>query len=142
MIVFQGDNACAMSGLPHTQSSVPGVLETQRMLVVRYWQFSRQAMLLAIVLHAGSGVAGLAMEVLPLTVLQIVSILVYGTCYVVSARGQTRLITALTYVDLLGHSTLACWFMGQDSGFQFYSWILLPLLFTNVNRDLRAKARI
>src|SRR5262245_57670475 len=131
-----------MSDHPDPKGDAPGVIDTQRLVIDRYWQLSRQAMLLAIALHTGFGIAGLVMGALPLTLLQIVSILVYTACYILSSRGSTRFITPLTYIDLLGHSTLAGWMMGQDSGFQFYSWILLPLVFTNVNRDLPSKARI
>ena len=131
-----------MSAPANPNPTTPGVTDTQRLTIDRYWQLSRQAMLLAIALHAGFGVAGLAMGAMPLALLQIVSILVYTACYVLSARGATRYVVPLTYFDLLGHSTLACWMMGQDSGFQFYSWILLPLLFTSVSRNVRAKARI
>jgi diguanylate cyclase (GGDEF)-like protein len=138
----QRQNTRTMSGFPEARSDDTDLLDTQRLTVTRYWQQSRQAMVLAVGLHTGFGIAGLLMDALPLTLLQIVSIVVYCTCYALSARGRTRLIVPLTYLDLLGHSTLACWIMGQESGFQFYSWILLPLLFTNVNRDLRTKARI
>jgi diguanylate cyclase (GGDEF)-like protein len=131
-----------MSGPLDSQTDTPGLLDTQSLRIDRYWQLSRRAMLLAVVLHVAFGVAGLAMGALPLSLLQLVSIAVYGGGYLLSARGHRQLIVHLTYLDLLGHSTLAGWIMGQDSGFQYYSWILLPLLFTNANRELHSKRRI
>lgn len=120
---------------------VPGMLDTQRLQIDTYWKKCRQGMLMAIGVHGAFGIAGLAMGAPQLAVLQVVSILVYGACYVLSFRDKRQLVTALTWLDLMAHSTLAAWIVGPEAGFQFYSWILLPLLFTSVYRELRTKIK-
>ncbi len=116
-----------------------GLLDTQRIAADRFWHFARQGMLIAIGLHAIFGVAGWLVGAIPLLAVQLATIAIYTLCYVLSARGHRWLPIALTWVDLLGHATLACWIVGVASGFQYYSWILLPLLFANVHRNLRVK---
>jgi diguanylate cyclase (GGDEF)-like protein len=116
------------------------MLDTQRIAADRFWHFARQGMLIAIVLHAIFGVAGWFVGAIPLLAVQLATIAIYSLCYVLSTRGHRWLPIVLTWVDLLGHATLACWIVGVESGFQYYSWILLPLLFANVHRNLREKA--
>jgi len=117
----------------------PGALDTQSIAINQFWQFARQGMLIAIGLHAAFAVAGLLAGAMPLVYLQVVTFVIYGCCYFISSRGYRKLSIALTWFDLMGHSTIACLIVGVGSGFQYYSWILLPLLFTNVQRSVRSK---
>lgn len=128
-----------MSRRPSISSPDYQPLDTQKLVVGDYWPVVRQGMLLAVAIHVAFGVFGLFIGAPELTYLQIVSVAVYGACYFLSFRGDRRLAAFLTYLDLLGHSTLAGWILGPESGFQFYSWILLPLLFTNPYRTLNTK---
>jgi len=116
-----------------------GMLDTQRILVDRFWHFARQGMLIAIGLHAAFGLAAWLAGAMPLLTLQAVTVVIYSISYVVSLRGSRWLPIGLAWFDLLGHSTIACLIVGVESGFQFYSWILLPLLFANVHRRLKVK---
>jgi diguanylate cyclase (GGDEF)-like protein len=115
------------------------MLDTQRIAIDRFWQFARQGMLIAIGLHVIFGIAGLLVGALPLLAVQVVTVAVYLLCYVLSNRGYRWLPILLTWLDLLGHATICSLIVGIDSGFQFYSWILLPLLFANVHRNIRVK---
>jgi diguanylate cyclase (GGDEF)-like protein len=116
-----------------------GMLDTQRIAIDRFWQFARQGMLIAIGLHVVFGIAGFLVGAWPLLAVQIVTIAIYSLSYVLSSRGHRWLPITLTWLDLLGHATLCCLIVGVGSGFQYYSWILLPLLFANVHRKLKVK---
>ena len=120
----------------------PGMLDTQRLEIDSYWRQGRLAMLISIGFHVACGISGALMGSPALVWLQVLSIAVFGACYVLSFRNKRQIVTALIWFDLLGQSTLAAWIVGPQSGFQFYSWILLPLVFTNPYRDLRTKFRI
>jgi len=117
-----------------------GMLDTQRIAVDRFWHFARQGTLIAIALHVIFGVAGWFVGAMPLIAVQVVTIAIYSLCYVLTGRGHRWLPIVLTWLDLLGHATIACWIVGVESGFQYYSWILLPLLFANVHRGIQLKA--
>ncbi len=120
-------------------SSPPGVLDTQRLLVERHVKTTRLGALVAFSMHAALGIAGLAIGALPFVWLQIICLCVYAGCYFLYRRNLKLLATILTWGDLLVHTTLACWLVGPESGFQFYSWILLPLMFIDAKRRLRVK---
>ena len=117
----------------------PDLLSTQQIELERFDRYSRQGQLLAIGIHTLFAVFGLLMDAPQLTLLQVVSIVVYAISLSIPRRRMVGLQTSLVYLDLLGHSTLAGWIVGQEAGFQYYSWILLPLVFTNVHRTLRSK---
>jgi diguanylate cyclase (GGDEF)-like protein len=119
-----------------------GMLDTQRIAIDRFWHFARQGTLIAVGLHVIFGVAGWIAGAMPLVAVQLVTIAAYSLCYVLSARGHRWLPIAITWMDLLGHATIACWIVGVESGFQYYSWILLPLVFANVHRSVRVKAAL
>ncbi|HEY8539493.1 MAG TPA: GGDEF domain-containing protein [Steroidobacteraceae bacterium] len=118
-------------------------LETQRMRarMEEYIRVSRQGMLLAVAMHGIFGIFALAIGAPLLMYLQIVSVVVYAVTYCLSFHGYRRLIRGLTVLDLLGHSTLASWIIGVESGFQYYSWILLPLVFTSAELTERSRLR-
>jgi len=117
-----------------------GMLDTQRIAADRFWHFARQGTLIAIAMHVIFGVAGWVVGAMPLIAVQVATIAIYSLCYVLTGRGHRWLPIVLTWLDLLGHATIACWIVGVESGFQYYSWILLPLLFANVHRNLKMKA--
>lgn len=108
----------------------------------QYWHLVGYGALLAILVHTLFAIVGWSIDAPLLSHLQIVSIAIYSINFVIMRRGGLGFATALTWIDLLGHSTLACWIVGPEAGFQFYSWILSPLIFANVNRTLRTKIRV
>jgi diguanylate cyclase (GGDEF)-like protein len=116
-------------------------LDTQEFRVLEHRTETRRGMLLAVAMHVGFAVVAVAISVPLLMYLQLVSIGVYAVSYYLSFRGYDRLNITLAWIDLLGHATLAGWILGPESGFHYYSWILLPLLFTNPRRTLRWKVR-
>lgn len=120
--------------------SPAGMLDTQRMAIDRFWQLARQGMLLASGMHGVFALVGWIAGAMPLVALQAVTVAVYAASYVLSGRGNRWLPIALAWFDLLGHATFAGWLVGVDGGFQYYSWILLPLVFANVHRGMRTKA--
>jgi diguanylate cyclase (GGDEF)-like protein len=120
-------------------SSPPGVLDTQRLVVERHVKATRLGALVAFSMHTALGFAGWAMGAPPLVWLQVFCLSVYAGCYLLSGRNLNMLAAVMTWGDLLVHSTLACWLVGPEGGFQFYSWILLPLMFTDAKRRLRIK---
>ena len=117
-------------------------LDTQRIAVDRFWQVARKGQLLAIVLHVVFAIAGLLVNAMPLVWMQAATIACYSLAYVATLRGRVGVAVAIAWFDLLGHATLACWIVGVESGFQYYSWILLPLVFTNVHRPIHVRAAI
>jgi diguanylate cyclase (GGDEF)-like protein len=120
----------------------PGQLDTQRIAVDRFWEVARMGQLLAIGLHAVFALAGWLADAMPLVALQGVTVALYGIAYIATSRGHLWLAVAIAWIDLLGHATLACWIVGVESGFQYYSWILLPLVFANVHRKVRVKVAL
>lgn len=122
-----------MSGTPFAP------LDTQQIRLENFMRLSRRGMLIAIGMHTVFAVFGWFLAPI-LFYLQIVSIAAYGVCYALSLRGHTKMIHAIVLADLLGHSTLASWLVGLDAGFQYYSWILLPLTFTN--REFSQRERL
>jgi diguanylate cyclase (GGDEF)-like protein len=116
-----------------------GMLDTQRIAIDRFWHFARQGMLIAIGLHVVFGIAGILVGAWLLLAVQLVTITAYSMSYILSRRGHRWLPIALAWLDLLGHATVCCLIVGFESGFQYYSWILLPLLFANVHRDVNVK---
>ena len=115
-----------------------GHLDTQQMRMQNFMRLTRRGMVLAIVMHAAFAVFGWFLAPI-LLYLQIASIAAYVACYFLSFKGRTNAIHAIVLADLLGHSTLASWLVGPDAGFQFYSWILLPLTFTNLEFSQRSR---
>jgi diguanylate cyclase (GGDEF)-like protein len=113
-------------------------LDTQQIRLENFFRLSRRGMVMASVMHAVFGIV--AWFIAPiLFYLQLISIAVYPLCYFLSLRGHSKTVQALVLTDLLGHSTLATLIVGFDAGFQYYSWILLPLTFTNL--ELSQKER-
>jgi len=116
-----------------------GQLDTQRIAVDRFWLVARQGTLLAIVLHAVFAVFGWAIDAMPLVIAQAVTVTLYCVSYALAARRRVWLAVAVAWLDLLVHATVACWIVGIESGFQYYSWILLLLVFANVHRKMAVK---
>ncbi len=114
-------------------------LDTQQIRMENFMRLSRRGMLIAVGMHAVFAVFGWFLAPI-LFYLQIVSIAAYGICYRLSLRGHNKVIHAIVLADLLGHSTLAGWLVGIEAGFQYYSWILLPLTFTN--REFSQRERL
>lgn len=125
------------TGFPNPMSVSDDYLSTRQIEIDRHDRYSRKGAGLAMGVHGLFAVFGLLIGAPQLTLLQVVSVLVYGICLLVPRN--LWLQTALTYLDLLGHSTLAGWIVGADAGFQYYSWILLPLVLTNVHRSVQSK---
>jgi diguanylate cyclase (GGDEF)-like protein len=127
-----------MAGEPATPAISP--LDSQALEVAAYWQAIRRGAIVAIAIHIVFAIIGLVLHAAPLAWLQLMTIVVYSASYALSKRRANKgIMTFLTWLDLLGHSTVAGWIVGPEAGFQFYSWILLPLIFTNIDRSLRAK---
>jgi diguanylate cyclase len=119
-----------------------GPTDTQSLAIDRFWRFARQGMLIAIGLHLAFAVAGWLAGALPLVALQAVSIAAYLISYLAAQRGVRWVPLVLAWLDLLGHATVACWIVGVASGFQYYSWIMLPLVFTNIHRSRKVKVAL
>lgn len=113
--------------------------DTQRLRRDQFERMSRQGMLLAVAMHAIFGLFGFVFGAPLLAYLQIASVAIYVVTYSLSFRRHQRLINGLAILDLLGHSTLAAWIVGPESGFQYYSWILLPLTFTHLEFSQRSR---
>lgn len=128
--------------MPFRSQSTPdaSLLSTQEFEADRFDHYSRVGVLLAIGVHGLFLIAGLLLGAPQLALLQVVSVVVYAISLLIRRKRKLMwLNVSLVYLDLLGHSTLAGWIVGVDAGFSYYSWILLPLLFTNINRSLRQK---
>lgn len=115
-------------------------LDTQQIRMQNFMHLTRRGMVLAIGMHGVFAVFGWFIAPI-LLYLQIASIAAYAACYFLSFKGHTNAIHAIVLADLLGHSTLASWIVGPEAGFQFYSWILLPLTFTNLEFSQRSRLR-
>lgn len=113
-------------------------LDTQRMRSENFMRVSRHGMVLAIVMHTVFAVFGWFLAPI-LFYLQIASIAAYSLSYFLSFKGHVRTIHAIVVTDLLVHSTVASWIVGPDAGFQYYSWILLPLTFVNIEFTQRSR---
>jgi diguanylate cyclase (GGDEF)-like protein len=117
-------------------------LDTQRIAVDRFWQVARKGQLLAIGLHVVFAIAGLLVDAMPLVWMQVATIACYSVAYIATMHGRVGVAIFIAWLDLLGHATVACWIVGVESGFQYYSWILLPLVIINVHRPIQVRVAI
>lgn len=117
----------------------PAPLDTQGLALERFWRLARAGTLIAIGVHGVFAIAGWVMNAPLLVIIQAISIAVYTVNYLFASHAHRWLAIGLAWADLLVHATVAGWILGVDSGFQYYSWILLPLVFTNVYRSSQAK---
>lgn len=118
-------------------SSVPTT--GHNVAVESYWQLSRFALGLAVALHIAFAVAFYSLQIESLVVLSLVSAAIYGGCVVLAKRGLRLLVTSLTLFTLAAYSFLLTRLVGLASGFQYYAWLLIPLVFFNTETRMRTK---
>ena len=113
--------------LANSHVTIPGQLDTQRIAVDRFWHVARQGALLAIALHALFAVAGVMLGAMPFVIAQVITVALYSASYWFATKTRLWASIVVAWLDLLVHATVACWIIGVDSGFQYYSWILFAV---------------
>jgi len=104
-------------------------LSNNSIAIERYWRFARLALFIALGLHvAFTGVFAL-LGIEPLLWLNLVSVSVYAGSLTLVARGMRTLATILVWLEVIIHALVTARTLGWDSGFQYYMWILIPIVF-------------
>jgi diguanylate cyclase (GGDEF)-like protein len=97
--------------------------------VERYWRFARVTLFVALGLHVMFAGVFALLRIESLLWLNLVSVSVYVGCFVLVARGMRTLATLLVWTEVIVHALITTRILGWDSGFQYYMWILAPIVF-------------
>ena len=106
---------------------------------IRYANFARQSLQVALLVHVLFAVMFLVMGVNAMIWVNLVSIAVYGVCLELFHRRKGQLVYALVTIELLGHAVVSAMLLGGSTGFQYYAWILIPLAATSARSTLKAR---
>lgn len=105
--------------------------EGRRLYFEEYIEFGRYAIYAAGMVHALFLFIFYYLNVFPLVVINIFSLLLYAFCLKVLdssvENNNYALIGWLVHIELMGHAVIACYYIGTDSGFHYYI-VLLPAL--------------
>jgi len=93
----------------------------------------------ALIMHAIFIGLFLWLQVTPLFLFNIGSVVLYAACVVLLNRGRYELTILLCWIEIVGHAILATALLGFASGFQYYIIVLVPLMFVNAYRSNRQK---
>ena len=99
-----------------------------------YWNLGFYALILAGAMHFFFILLFLFLDIPQLVLVNIVSVLVYLYCIFGLAletleSKDDSLIGWLVYIELIGHALVAVYFLGLESGFQYYMYILIFIPF-------------
>jgi diguanylate cyclase len=104
-----------------------------------YWRLSRFAMSLAIGLHVAFAASFALLKLDSLVLINLAPIVIYAGCIVLANRRMRLLVTVLTLFTLAAHSLLLTRLLGLASGFQYYVWLVVPLIILNTEMRMRTK---
>lgn len=104
-------------------------LDNNDIAIERYWRFAQPALFVALGLHAMFAVVFAILGVELLLWLNLVSMSIYIGSLALVARGMRMVATALVWTEVVAHALIATRILGWDSGFQYYMWILVPVVF-------------
>jgi diguanylate cyclase (GGDEF)-like protein len=78
-----------------------------------------------------------------LALINFLSVAIYAYCIAILPRslssGDYRSIGWLVYFELIGHAVVATYYLGVDSGFQFYAYAIVALPFLTIDYGLMVK---
>jgi len=97
--------------------------------IERYWRFARLALFIALGLHIAFAAVFALLDIEPLLWLNLVSVSIYAGSLTLVARGMRTLATTLVWLEVIVHALITTRTLGWDSGFQYYMWILIPIVF-------------
>jgi diguanylate cyclase (GGDEF)-like protein len=118
-------------------SSIP--TSSNNIAVESYWRLSRIALGLAVALHIVFAVAFYSLQIESLVYLSVAAAAIYGGCIVLAKRRLRLLVTGLTLFSLAAYSFLLTRLVGLASGFQYYAWLVIPLVFFNTETRMQTK---
>ncbi|MCG8015062.1 MAG: GGDEF domain-containing protein [Candidatus Thiodiazotropha sp. 'RUGA'] len=117
---------------------------SRKLFINHYVEFGRYAIFAAGAGHFAFLIVFYSLGVLPLVVVNIVSVIIYAYCLKALddsvERSDYTLIGWLVYTELSGHAILASYYIGTYSGFHYYIVLLsaLPFLTFTDPRLIRA----
>ena len=117
----------------------PPASNNHSIAVESYWRLSQLALALALTLHVVFAAFFFVLRVDQLVWIECVDASVYAGCIVLAKRRMRNLVTVITWLELIAHALVASRLLGWASGFQYYMWILIPLIFFNTESRLRTK---
>lgn len=95
------------------------------------------AILVACIAHALFILLFYGLGLLNLSILNIFSVILYLYCLYLFPKAlikrDYRKITFLATIELAGHALVVCYYLGSDSGFQYYMYLILVLPFFGFN---------
>ena len=85
-------------------------------------------MLVLLIFHIGLLGFFAFFAIIPMVIMDVVSILLYITCYIQTKRGKGLLLAFnLCYIEIMVHAVVSVLLLGADSGFTLYIIAMLPL---------------
>ena len=105
----------------------------------RYWTFFNVGIRLALVAH--TFYIGLFYYIgsYSLVILNTASVAVYLTCLQLMRTKKYHLLIFLCWLKIIAYTVIAVRIVGWDSGFHYYMFVLIPLIFTNPTRSAEKK---
>ncbi len=85
--------------------------------------------IMCISIHAFYTIFFIAVKLMPLSVLNFMSVLIYITLFVLIKNDKYALVTCLCCVEITINAYLSSMFLGWETGFYFYFFALVPLSF-------------
>ncbi len=103
-----------------------------------YWRLFRHGMQFAIAVHAAFIFLFYFLGAHLLAAVNIFSVLLYVLCLHLLNRQKKQLVIPLCWFEVTGHALLAVYSFGWDSGFHYYMFLFIPLIFASATRKLAA----
>ncbi|WP_419811380.1 GGDEF domain-containing protein [Bacterioplanoides sp.] len=114
----------------------PGVIGGERM----FRKLMLQVSVLASVIHIAFAVLFFTYDIVPLAIVNIFSVLLYMTVFVLIIRRRLIVISWLAVVvEIVVHATLAVYLLGWESGFHFYAMMIPPVMMVSPFKESMIK---
>lgn len=101
-----------------------------------FWESARRAIWMGLAAHTVFGLIFLAFGIPILAAVNVGSVAIYATILQLLKKRRQRAAAVLVWFEILGHAALASWFVGFESGFQYYAGVLVLLIFLGTPRRL------
>ena len=109
---------------------------------VRYGGFARLALVYAILAHVIFALIFFSMGVSLMVWVDLAGIALYAGCIVLARYRRSGLLAAVIFTEMLGHAIFSARAVGCASGFQYYAWLIVPLIGMSTLRNRNIKLAI
>lgn len=108
----------------------------------RYGGFARLALVYAILAHVLFALIFFSMGVSLMVWVDLAGIALYAGCIVLARYRRSGLLAGVIFTEMLGHAVFATRAVGCASGFQYYAWLIVPLIGMSTLRNRNVKLAI